>query len=140
MNIPSQPDDELLKALAEEASALPQAAAAHARARRRAQTRVVRVTLPLAVALMAAGIWLSQPGPRNKKEVAHATSGSDVTRILPRQGYVKIYQPGEAAQTDLIPSDASEREKELLTDLPGIPVLIVKNDAGEVARVHIFER
>ena len=142
MKTPLEPDDSLLQSLVEEVNELPQAAAAQARQRRQARANLARVASLLAAALLAVGIWFSQRAPRREttNEIAGVTKPLEATRPSARQGYVKVYQAGEATESDSIPSDASEREKKLLTALPGVPVLIVKNDAGEIARVHIFER
>jgi hypothetical protein len=142
MKTPSEPGDELLKSLVEETNALPQAAAAHVRARQRVRMNTVRISAMLASSLLAAGIWLSQRPPRSEvtTEITRAAIPPEAATILTPPGYVKVHQPGEIADPDPIPPDASEREKKLLTDLPGVPLLIVKNGAGEVARVHIFER
>jgi hypothetical protein len=142
MKRPFEPRDKLLKSLVEETVALPQAAAAHARAQQRNQMTRIRLTAMLAISLLAVGIWFSQHGPRDEaqKEMAHAAIPPEAAKTLTQQGYVKVHQPGESADMDPIPPDVSDREQKLLRDLSGVPLLIVKNDAGEVARVHIFER
>jgi len=142
MKIPSEPNDELLKSLVEETYALPQAAAAQARARQRMRMNAVRVAAMLAVSLLAVGTWFSQRAPRHEatKDIVRAASPPEAAKTSSRQGYVKVSQVGEAVEPDVIPTDMSEREKKLLTELPGVPVLIVKNDVGEIVRVHIFER
>jgi hypothetical protein len=134
-------DDELLKSLVEETKALPQAAAAQARARQRTRMSTIRITTLLAVSALT-GIWFSQRPPHSKvtTETPHAVNAPEASEPSTRQGYVKIHQVGEAVAPDPIPPDATEREKELLTELPDVPLLIVKNEAGQVARVHIFER
>ena len=142
MKTPPEPDDSLLQSLVEEANELPQAAAAQARQRRQARANLVRVASLLAVAVLAVVIWFSQRAPRREtaNEIARVTKPSEAARPSARQGYVKVYQAGEATESNPIPPDVTEREKKLLTALPGVPVLIVKNDASEIARVHIFER
>ncbi len=142
MRIPSEPNDELLKSLVEETYALPQAAAAQARARQRTRMNAVRVAAMLAVSLLAVGIWFSQRARRHEatKDIVRAANPPEAAKTSTRQGYVKVYQAGEAVEPEAIPPDVSEREKKLLTELSGVPVLIVKNDVGEIARVHIFER
>ena len=142
MKTPSEPGDELLKSLVEETNSLPQAAATHARARQRARMNVVRITATLTISLLVVGIWFSQQGPRDEgtKKITHAAIPLEAAKTLTPQGYVKVHQPGETADLDPIPPNVSEREKKLLTDLPGVPLLIVQNAAGEIARVHIFER
>lgn len=142
MKTQSEPSDELLKSLVEETDALPQAAAAHARTRQRARMKTIRITATLTILLLAVGIWFSQHGPRDEAphEITHAAIPAEAAKTLTRQGYVKVHQLGETAELDPIPPDVSEREKKLLTELPGIPLLIVKNGAREIARVHIFER
>ena len=142
MKIPSEPDDELLQSLVEETITLPQAAAAQARSQQRARMNTIRIAAMLAIPVLAAGIWFSQrpPRPEVTTEITRATSSSEAGKASTQQGYVKVYQADEAVPPDPIPPDASEREKRLLTELPGVPLLIVRNDAGEISRIHIFER
>jgi hypothetical protein len=136
MKTPLPPNDELLKSLVDEANALPQAAAAQARSRQRARMNTVRVAGILVVPMLALGIWFSHRAPLGEptKEIAVKPSRAPETS----KGYVKAYPAGEA-EPDPIPLDTSERERTLLSELPGVPVLIVKN-GGEISRVHIFER
>ena len=138
MRIPSNPDDELLKSLVEETTALPRTAAAQARAYRRTQRHTVCIAAVMATWLSVAGIWFSKRDAAPGK-IARTASPSEALKPS-AQGSVKAYPAGEVAGINSIPPDASESEKKLLTELAGIPLLIVKNDAGEVARVHIFER
>jgi hypothetical protein len=142
MKLPPEPDDELLKSLVEETNALPRAAAAQARRQRQKRANSIRVVAALMILLFAAGIWFSQRPSRSEvtTEIAHTANASQASKALTQPGYVKVYQADEAVPPDPIPPGVSEREKRLLTELPGVPLLIVKNDAGEVTRVHIFER
>lgn len=136
MKAPLPPNDELLKSLVEEANALPRVAAAQARSRQRAHT--VQFAGVLILSLLALGIWFSQRAPRGEpaKEIASAPRPSQTPDAS--IGYVKSYPAGEA-EPGPTPPDTSERERTLLTELPGVPVLIVKN-GGEISHVHIFER
>lgn len=141
MNIPPEPDNALLRSLMEEAKGLPQAAAAQARSRQRVRTRNLRA-LTVMVLFMTAGIWFFKHVPRREtaKEIVGVGNSMETARPPARNGYVKVYQAGETAEANFIPPDATEREKQLLTELPGIPFLIVKTEAGQVVGVHIFER
>jgi hypothetical protein len=141
MKTRSEPDDELVTSLVEETNALPRVAAAHARARQRTRMNAARFAAILVVSVLAAGLWFSQSPPRSKDnpQTAHAVNATDSVRTLIRQGFVEVYQAGEVPP-DPIPPGATKREIELLTELPDVPLLIVKNEAGQVARVHIFAR
>lgn len=139
MKITPEPDDELMNSLVKETVALPRAAAAQARAQQRARMKTVAITAVMAASVSVAGIWFSKRHAASG-EIARTASPSEVFKPSALQGYVKVHQAGEVAGTNSAPPDASERERQLLTELPGIPLLIVRNDAGEVARVHIFER
>ena len=142
MKAPVEPNDPLLQSLTEETCGLPQAAAAHARSCQQARTKIARVSAVLTVLLLAAGIWL--PGKssnrKNAGNITRATRPPQTANPPARQGYVRVYQDGENAGAESVPPDATEREKQLLAELPGVPLLIVKNDAGQVTRVHVFER
>ena len=132
------PPDELLKSLVEEANKLPQAAAAQARSRKRARMNSVRVAGIVTFSLLALGIWFSNRAPRSGGAEKNTAVANPSKSPEAAKSYVKAYPAGEA-EPGPIPPDTSERERTLLTELPGVPVLIVKN-GGEIARVHIFER
>lgn len=139
MTTPPESNDPFLQSLVEETKGLPQIAAAHARSRQQARTRMARVGASLAVLLLGFSFWfLNQTSDRKiaDTQVMPPSEAADSTR---HQGYVRVYQEGERPE-ESIPPDASEREKELLTQLPGVPLLIVKNEAGQITRVQIFER
>jgi hypothetical protein len=135
-------DDPLLQSLVEEVKDLPKSAAAHARSRQQARTTIARVSVVLTVMLFAAGMLLFGHTPERKDagKVTRITRPPQTATSRARQGYVKVYHEGETAADESIPPNATERERQLLAELPGVPLLIVKNDAGEVTRVHIFER
>jgi len=124
----------------EETKGLPQIAAAHARSRQQARTRQVCVGASLAVLIAAASLWLFNKAPDRTVAATQVTLPTGAGNSTVHQGYVRVYQEGERPEAEPIPPDASERERELLTQLPGVPLLIVKNEAGQITRVQIFER
>jgi hypothetical protein len=136
----SHDQDRLLHVLTEETRALPHAAAAHARAHRKRRARTVSLTLAATILALFAGVWIS------KSKRSQVKSGS-LALIVPvsseesrsSQGYVRVYtveNDSQAHQSNV----TSGREAQLLAELPGVPVLLVKNEAGQIDRIHIFER
>jgi hypothetical protein len=141
MSTPPEPDDALLRTFMEEAKELPQAAAAEARSRQRRRTRNF-CALTVTALFLTAGISIFKHAPRREPEkgIVDIGDSSEAARPPAHKSYVKVYQAGETAEANFIPPDATEREKQLLTELPGIPFLIVKTKTGQVTGVHIFER
>lgn len=141
MNISPEPDDALLRSLMEEAKGLPQTAAVQARSRQRGRTRNF-CALTVTVLFLTAGISFFRHTSRREPEKGSMDVGnsSEAARPSAHISYVKVYQAGETAEANFIPPDATAQEKRLLTELPGIPFLIVRTEAGQVAGVHIFER
>lgn len=121
MNLPPESDDPLLQALATEAQALPAAAAAEARVARRHRRTGQRAGLMMAGLATLALLWWAQRNP----SVEHGTQLAKATH------HTAVENPAVAI---------TEREREVLTALPDAPLLIVRNAAGGVARVHVFER
>jgi len=136
------PADPLLQSLVEETNQLPLAAAAMARSQRKSRAILRNGALILAALLLAAAIWLPQrntsSGARNQIPVLSETR-HDFSPFGP-QGFVHAYRSTEENIPAELPKGASKEEKELLRELPDVPVLIVKNQQGEIARVQILER
>jgi hypothetical protein len=136
-----EPFDPVLQALIDETKELPRAAAAHARSRRSRNQAMLSLSLAVTAMVLAAGIWAFRPSPshRGAQRLVMSAQTATVDRTPVRPGYVKVYQPGESAPAEIL-AGASDDEKQLLKQLSDVPVLIVMDKDGQVARVHIFER
>lgn len=133
MNPPLDPNDSLTKLLVEESAGLAQAAAAEARARRRARANAARLAAPLAVLLIAA-LWLAPQFTRRTSP--NRSTYVQTSKTAPPQGYVRIYHAGE---TPAIQQPSDEKEKQLLSALPDAPLLLVRNESGQLTRIHVFD-
>jgi hypothetical protein len=68
------------------------------------------------------------------------SSGSARTSADPAPiGFVRAYSANHPPE-NAIPADASARERQLLTELSGLPLLVVRDEHGQIAQVHVFER
>jgi hypothetical protein len=141
MKSPLEPDDALVNSLVEETKSLPQLAAAHARSGRRARRIVVQTSATLAALTLITSLWYFQTTERDaQNERAVDVRPLENNTPASHAGYVRVYEAGELPEIVTLPPDATEREKQLWAELPGVPVLIVKNNAGEITRIHVFER
>jgi len=140
MKTPSEPNDPLLQSLVEDANELAQAAAAEARSRRRAHLTLVRIGTPLVI-LLAAALWSIKHSSHHEaaSQVSDVGRAANAPKFAMQRAYVRVNHPGEPAEDDSVPPDATEQEKQLLNELPDVPLLLVRNDAGQVTRVHVFE-
>ena len=139
MKTPPEPIDPLTQSLLEDAYELAQAGAAEARLRRRVRMIFVRVATAL-VFILAAAIWYT----KNSSHREAASQFSNVSRSVKaadfaaHSGYLRAYHMGEPVE-DTIAQDATEQEKQLVKELPDVPLLLVHNEAGQLTRVHVFE-
>lgn len=146
MNPPPDTPDPFLKSLTDEASELPGLAASEARrfSARRAQHRR-RLTWGLAIAILGVCGWQTLPllWPTRKAAgsppiVAHQPSAPEATR--PAE-FVKVQTLQEAMSQPLpTPPGASQEQKDLLEAARGLPLVLVMDDAGKLARIHVVER
>jgi hypothetical protein len=139
---PERPDP-LLQSLADDANALPAAAAAHARESCRARGAARRAASMLAVFLvLAAGIWwaardrIESPGGA---EIAHSNPSRQPPVRLPSEGFVKV-QHADEPYAAVIPPGAGEDERRLLAALEGVPAVLVRDASGRITRVHVIDR
>jgi hypothetical protein len=142
MKNPSDRTDPLLRSLLEDAKHFPSVAAELARSRRRARRNNVGVVLALAMLCMLGAFWPAKlwPGGDAKSKTVIVTEPSQAADARTKRGYVKAYAADDTIEANSIPADATERERKLMIELPGVPLLIVKNDSGHGLRVHIFDR
>jgi hypothetical protein len=132
----------LLRSLLEDAKHFPSAAAELARSRHRTRRNNVGVVLALAMLCMLGVFWRAKlwPGGDGEGKTVKATNYSQSADARTNRGYVKAYAADDTIQANSIPADATERERQLMTELPGVPLLIVKNESGHGLRVHVFDR
>jgi hypothetical protein len=143
MKPPLDPPDPLLQSLVEDIKEFPEVAAAQARSQVRSRI-FIRGVLTLSGLILVATIWFSQRTTSSSMRVQKVPTSSPAkpTEVSApgAQGFVHIYRPTEQKMPEGWSAGATEREKELLRELQDVPVLIVKNQRGEVSRVQIFER
>jgi hypothetical protein len=146
MNPPPDISDPFLKSLADEASELPGLAANEARrfSARRAQHRR-RLTWGLVIAVTGVCYWQTRPllwpiqnetGP--PPILAHQPPDPKATR--PAE-FVKLQTMQEAMSQPLpTPPGARQEQKDLLEAARGLPLVLVMDDSGKLARIHVVER
>ena len=142
MKNPSDQTDPLLQSLLEDAKHFPTAAAELAKSRRRTRRNNVGVVLALGMLCMVAAFWRAKlwPGGDGEGKTVLVTEPSQAADARTNRGYVKAYAADDTIQANSIPADVSERERQLMAELPGVPLLIVKNDSGNGVRIHVFDR
>jgi len=135
----SDPNDPLMQSLVEDASEFAQSAASEARSRRRRRLNVVRIGVLLVFLLAAALIWFAQWSPRNEAAINISKGGGsgEHQKVAADVGYVRAHQPGEQVADEPVPQDMTERQ--LLNELPDVPLLFVRNEAGQLTSVHVFD-
>ena len=131
------PDEPIIRSFVEEANPLARAAALQARAMQLRRKAANRLAIAMVILIPAVTIFLLNL-PSHKQMV-----NGLFARNVPASssaGYVRAYPNTEAALTQPIPIEATAREKQLLTELPELPLLIVRDELGQVTRVEVFER
>ena len=146
MNPPPDTPDPFLKSLTDEAAELPLLAASEARrvSAGRAQHRH-QITLGVAVAILGLCCWqtlhLLWPTRRqvgSTSKFVHQPSAPKATR--PAE-FVKVQTMQEAMSQPLpIPPGASQDQKDLLEAARGLPLVLVMDDSGKLARIHVIQR
>jgi len=135
----NDPNDPLARSLIEDAGSLALAAAKHARSRRQAHIRTTRLAILICLPLIMIGVLklVRTDSPPN-------LAGSVPLAAPPVRSASVVYLTSHSvsvpAGSKAISEGISGREKQILTELPDAPLLIVRNRAGEVSRVHVFER
>lgn len=151
MRTPFDPTDHLLQSLADEAADLPRRAAAEAR-----QTRTLRAKqrrqfgLTLAVLLASVGVWQIFPRVERGAESFAMKSLPVAIVTLPEQpasttpeprGYVIVRTEEQARNEPLpIPEGLSKEQRAVVEAARGLPLVLVRDSSGKVARIHVIER
>ncbi len=145
MNPSPDRSDPLLKSLAEEAADLPELAAREARRSRAAHTQLRR-RLSSALTIVVLGICASQSWRfLHPAHLGFSTVGfvqqAPVSNVSEPAEYIKVQTMQEAITEPLpIPAGLSREQGELLEAARGLPLLLVKDDAGKVVSIQVIER
>ncbi len=150
MNPPPDTPDPFLKSLTDEASELPALAASEARrfsARRaRHHHRLIR---GLAIAMVGVCCWQTLPllwRGRSKAGsppifVHQPSSPKSAPKATRPAEFVKVQTMEESISQPLpAPSGASQEQKDLLEAARGLPLVLVMDNSGKLARIHVVER
>jgi hypothetical protein len=161
MNTPRKPNDPILQSLADEASDLPLRAAHEARSRNMHHLRQRRLAASV-VTILFAGLcaWslITMPEPRsssvtmqtavsheNPKESATPFPSPAIAKndpsVPPPRDFVKVQTQDEAMNDPLpLPDGLDWEQQELFKAARGLPLLLVRDGSGKVARIHVIER
>jgi len=140
MKTPAAPNDPLLRSLAEEAADLPLKAAGEAR-----RTRALRVkrhrqaTLALTVLFCAVCAW--QPyAPRDRgRELVAVQNSPHASMNLTKHVIVRTEEQARNAPLPL-PDGLNANQAKVVLAAQGLPLLLVRDSSGKVARIHVIER
>jgi len=159
MNTPNEPNDPLLQSLADEASDLPLRAAHEARSRNMHYLRQ-RGLAASAVTILFAGLcawsFITMPEPRSSsvtvqpavphespKESPAPFPPSAIAKndpsVQPSREIAKV-QTEDDAMNDPLPDGLDHEQQELFKAARGLPLLLVRDSSGKVARIHVIER
>ena len=146
MKPPSHPADPLLQAITDEAADLPGLAAAEVR-RHRTRRRQQRRRLAGALLAVWLGVCLWQslrtttPAGKHTVSTPSLVAGTTGPAAEPPAGFVKVQTVAQAQSDPVpVPSGVTQEQRALLEACPGLPVLLVMDDSGRVARIHVVER
>jgi hypothetical protein len=146
MNTPPDTPDPFLKCLTDEAANLSGLAASEARRYRSRRARYRRqLARGLAIAILGVSCWQALPLLRPIRKEAGLPP--KIVRQPPAPAvsrpaeFVKVQTLQEAMSEPVtIPPGASQEQKALLEAARGLPLLLVMDDSGKLARIHVVER
>ena len=138
--------DPWLKSLTDEAADLPGLAASEARrfrARRLHHRR--QWALVFGIVIIGAGFWQSfrlvHPVRKQAGSPPILVQQMPASKEAHPAEFVKVQTMEEAMSEPFpIPPGASQQQKELLEAARGLPLLLVMDDSGKLARIHVIER
>jgi hypothetical protein len=140
MNTAPHSDDPLVNAITQDAQNLPLQAAASARSRKSAESKRIHAYVIVGLLLLGWASWQFDHRPLQPTPSERIYSSAMPADPSLTENYVKISHTSELTERSMSPSNSLDRENQLLAQLSGVGVLIVKDTAGGVARVHIFDR
>jgi hypothetical protein len=139
MKTPSEPNDPLLQSIAEEAADMPLKAAVEARKTRIRRTQQRRQIAITAVALFC-GVcaWQMFPPAERARDL---TANVSISPTPLEQGILLVRTEEQARNEPLpLPAGLSKDQENLVKAAQGLPLLLVRDSTGRVARIHVFER
>ncbi|MFZ4766229.1 MAG: hypothetical protein ACOYMN_14865 [Roseimicrobium sp.] len=140
MKTPADPNDPLLRSLAEEAADLPLKAAGEAR-----RTRALRMKhhrqAALALSVLFCGVCAWQIyAPRDRGRELIATHTSPDSRMNVAK-HVIVRTEEQARYEPLpLPDGLSADQAKVVLAAQGLPLLLIRDHTGRVARIHTIER
>ena len=146
MKQPSHDSDPILRTLAEEAAALPGMAAAEARRLLRRRARRLRwMTATIAIVFAGLCVWQALRLAHNtgrKPEQALTSRQKSLAAVASKPaGSARIQTIEETRNAPWrVPPDADEDQRNVLKAAGGLPLLIVMDGPGKIARIHVIER
>ena len=140
MKTPFDPTDPLLRSFADEAADLPLMAAGEAR-RTRALRAKHRRQVTFAITVLLCGVFALQihvPRDRGQELVATQKLPDGPTTIA----HTMIVRTEEQARNEPLPlpDGLTEDQAKVVLATQGFPLLLVRDNAGKVARIHFIER
>lgn len=150
MKTPPDPVDPLLQSLAEEAADLPLKAANEAR-KARALRAKHRRQIAIAVTVLFCGVsaWQMLPTMDTGRELVVNRQSPDALASARRQtssssqlGEYLIARTEEQARNEPLPlpDGLTEEQANVVKSARGLPLLLVRDSVGKVARIHVIER
>ena len=151
MKTPADPNDPLLRSLAEEAADLPLKAADEAR-RTRALRLQQRRQVALAITALFCGVcsWQIYAPRERSQELAATQKSPDAPMNIDRQaappspqlGKFVIVRTEEQARNEPLPlpDGLTEDQANVVKAARGLPLLLVRDSFGKVERIHVIAR
>jgi hypothetical protein len=147
MKMPFDPSDPLLRSLAEEAADLPLQAAGEARrtqALRRRQRRQVALAFTVLFCGLSAWQILEPRGANQASTAIRLPPTSPTTTAQPplRPSKYVLVRTGDQARNEPLPmpDGITADQAGVVAAARGLPLLLVLDRSGKVARIHIVER
>jgi hypothetical protein len=152
MKTPSHLPDPLLQSLTEEAAYLPLEAAAEAR-RTHELRREQKQRLALIVTALCCGLYALKMVPsRDANRISAAAQApaavsvdpvrqAQPPRAVPPATHWIVRTEEQARQEPLpLPEGLTHEQENVLIAARGLPLLLVRDSSGKVARIHVIER
>jgi hypothetical protein len=139
MKTPADPNDPLLRSLAEEACDLPLKAAGEARRTRAIRMKQRRqVTLSMTVLMCGLCAWqIYAPRDKGRELIAIHTSPEAPMNVAK---HVIVRTEEQARNEPLpLPDGLSADQTKVVLAAQGLPLLLIRDSSGKVARIHVIE-
>ena len=140
MKTPADPNDPLMRSLAEEAADLPLMAASEARRTRALRMKQRRqVTLSMTVLMCGLCAWqIYAPRDKGRGLIATHTSPEAPMNVAKHL----IVRTEEQARNEPLPlpDGLTANQAKVVLAAQGLPLLLIRDHTGRVARIHFIER